>query len=624
MDLPVILHWEHSHYVVLAEIRPNKLLLLDPEHGKRWISTSELMDKWSGKVLWLQPGDAFEPGRFLGERGLRGLLGHLVHYKGVYPILAQLLLGTILLGVLSLGSPILSQILFDQVLGLKQINLLPSILFAILLLSLFTTLFRTVRRLLSSQMSQRLSYQMRLRFLQHLVDLPMRVHETRLTGDLLTRFGDLSQIRSVLSTILIYIPSTLFSLLFSLAVLVIYNQRLALISLITLPFQIVYLVWLAPRLRANTLARRRKAGDVESAVLGNLEGLWTLKAFQAEAWAFEATREQISTWYDLRWKQDLLANWSSIFSGLIGSLSSLLILWYGAIQVLTSDLTVGQLVAAFALMNNAMGSIADVIGQIEDIQEGIVASDRLLEMTELPKEQTRARYSTLPPLQQGITVKNLGFSYIREQPILQDINFYLPKGSYTALVGSNGSGKSTLAALITRMMTPDSGLILWDQFALTDVNLDEIRKHLIYVKQEVPLFYATLLDNLCLGKEISEKQAYELLKEIGFSHVIDRLPEGLGTTIGGESPYKLSTGERQMLGIARALLTTAPVLILDEPTATLDQDRERTVVKRLEKLKGDRTLLVITHRPALLEPADNILRIHKGKIVSEVAGSRKL
>ena len=123
MQLPVILHWSHNHYVVLAEIKPNKVLLLDPKYGRRWLNLNEFYQHWTGKVLWLQPGEDFEPGRFMGERGVKGLLRHLVHYKGAKRVLFQLFIGTTLLGLLSLGTPILSQILFDQVLTLGQASL---------------------------------------------------------------------------------------------------------------------------------------------------------------------------------------------------------------------------------------------------------------------------------------------------------------------------------------------------------------------------------------------------------------------------------------------------------------------------------------------------------------------
>jgi ABC-type bacteriocin/lantibiotic exporter with double-glycine peptidase domain len=298
------------------------------------------------------------------------------------------------------------------------------------------------------------------------------------------------------------------------------------------------------------------------------------------------------------------------------------VLWFGATQVLALELTVGQLVAAYALMRNTMGSISEVTDSISDFQEGIVASDRLMEMLELQPEPGQARYTTLPPLRRALQVRGLRFGYLPDRPVLSDVTFELPKGSYTVLLGANGSGKSTLAALVTRLIEPQAGHVDWDDLPLAEVSLETLRKNMVYLRQEVPLFYTTLWDNLLLGHSASLEQVETLLSDLGFANVIRRLPEGLQTVIGGESPYRLSTGERQLLGLARALLSEAPVLILDEPTATLDQAREQIVVERLRKLKGKCTLLVITHRPALCEPADQILQLQDGRVQVQARVSR--
>ena len=141
-----------------------------------------------------------------------------------------------------------------------------------------------------------------------------------------------------------------------------------------------------------------------------------------------------------------------------------------------------------------------------------------------------------------------------------------------------------------------------------------MRRRVVYSRQEVPLFFATLRENLTLGLDVDEAELWALLEALDMEGVVQRLPEGLETTIGGDSIYKLSSGERQFLGLARALLSPAEVVILDEPTATLDVAREARVVKLLETLKGERTLLVITHRPALLSPADRVLELRAGEV----------
>jgi ABC-type bacteriocin/lantibiotic exporter with double-glycine peptidase domain len=303
----------------------------------------------------------------------------------------------------------------------------------------------------------------------------------------------------------------------------------------------------------------------------------------------------------------------------LGDLASLLVLWFGATQVLALQLTLGQLVAAYALMRSATGYIADLTDTYISVQDGIVASDRLNEMMELTPEPPGAGQSWLAPLFHSVKVENLSFGFIPGQRILHQVSFELVRGTYTVLLGANGSGKSTLAALLTRMFEPQEGRVLWDGVSTNSVSLDSLRAHMVYLKQEVPLFYATVRENLLLGRTACKQEIEEAIEAAGFAEVVERMPEGLETTIGGESLYRLSTGERQMLGLARALLSDAELLILDEPTATLDKAREQRVVEYLAKLRGRHTLLVITHREALLPPADQVLRLADGHLRVQAA-----
>jgi ABC-type bacteriocin/lantibiotic exporter with double-glycine peptidase domain len=614
LSLPAILHWEGNHFVVLEKIESRNARIADPAQGRRWIKLSELEAKWTGKVLWLKTDVGFETGTFVGKRGLAGLLAHLHHYRGSAPVMIELAFGTMLLGLLSLGSPLVSQVLFDRVLTFREATLLPAILAAILMLSSFQALFGAARGLLSADLTVRLNYRLSLGYLDHLLRLPLRTHETRLTGDLLTRFGDLEHVREVLSNLLVQVPAILFSLAFSLGLLFTYNPKLALVALINVPLEMVYLFWLSPRLRRNSLETRRKEGEVQSALLSNLEGLWALKSFRAEAWALHKTRNYVAAYTDLSWRGAMLENTSRMIFGMLGGIGGLGVLWYGATQVLSLELTVGQLVAAYGLMQGTMSSISSLTEHLTKTQEGIVASDRLSEMLELKPEPKVSTWMPLPNLRHGIRVENLRFGYISERPILRNINFELPQGSYSVIFGANGSGKSTLAALLTRLLEPDSGRVLWDELNLADVPLEALRDRILYQRQEVPLFYTTLYENLAVGREMDPEQFETVLEALGFANVIRRLPQGLETVIGGESPYRLSTGERQLLGLARALLSNNELLILDEPTATLDPDRERAVVEYLAGLKGSRTLLVITHRPALAEPANQVFVLEAGEL----------
>lgn len=614
LSLPVILHWEHNHYVVLFKLADKQAVIADPATGTRKIPLSELSEKWTGNVLWLKPSLSFEKGNFVGKRGLAGLFSHLTLFRGAVSVLIEIVLGTVLLSAFSLVAPLLSQVLFDRVLTFGEVQLLPYLLWAILGFAVLQTLISTFRSYLSSYLGMSLSYRMQMGYLDHLLRLPLRIHETRLVGDLLQRAGDLSNVRSVLTSLIISVPVALLTLVFSLGLLLFYNIQLAAVAALGLLLDIAYVFVISPRLRENSRKVLKKSGELNSFMIGSLEGISALKAFSAEKWAVFKGRNQIGGLMDQSWRGFMLGNNSSVVFGLLGSLSSLLTLWFGATQVLHGNLSVGQLVATYGLAGNAIGALSTLVGSVQAIQQGIVSSDRLAEILELPTEGGEGKSEILPNLTHALAAENLTFGYQPERPILKGINLELPRGSYTALVGPNGSGKTTLCNLLTALLEPTAGKITWDGLPLADHTPEAIRARVAYQRQEVPMFYGSLLDNLTLGRRVSEPRVREVLRALEMEQIVRRLPEGLQTTLGGDSPHRLSSGERQMLGLARLLLSDADVLILDEPTATLDLNREQQVVNLLRRLKGQKTVLVITHRPALMVPADAVVELVEGQI----------
>ena len=613
LTLPVILHWEDSHYVVLAKLCRRKALIYDPATGKRWVSLQELTQHWVGKLLWLEPAEGFESNAAQRARGLRGLLSRLALFKGSVWVLAQLAFGTVVLASLNLAAPVLSQILFDDVLAKHNSALMPYLLMGIFFLLATQTSFGAVQGFLAGRLLLRLDAHLQRFYLNHLLRLPQRIHETRLVGDLLSRFGDLSQVQGVLASFLLSVPAALLTLLLSLGLIASYNLSLAVVALVNLPLQIVYLLWLSPRLKRINRKQLEKSGEVQSFLIGSLDGLSTLKTRRAENWALSRGTDKIAELVEANRQGLTLSTWGGIVFGLLSHVGTLITLWYGAAQVLHATLTVGQLVAAYGLVQSAVQALSQVTSNLEQIQEGVVASDRLSEVLELPTEQDSGKIDSLLPLRE-LAVEGVTFAYTPGKYVLKDATFSLTKGSYTALVGTNGAGKSTLSSLLAKMLEPDAGQISWDGVPFSQIKTDEVRRHVVYSRQEVSLFYATLLENLTLGLDVDEAKLWALLEALDMEGVVQRLPKGLETVVGGDSIYKLSSGERQLLGLARALLSSAEVIVLDEPTATLDVAREERVVRLLEQLKGERTLLVITHRPALLAPAGQILELRAGSL----------
>lgn len=623
LSLPAILHWEHNHYVVLQKFSTQGAVIADPAIGLRRLSLAELGEKWTGNVLWLRPLLSFEKGHFIGQRGLSGLLAHLAHFRGATPLLIEVLVATITLSAMGLVSPLLSQVLFDRVLTFREAQLLPYLLWAILGFAVIQTLIGAFRAYVAGHLGMSLNYRMQMGYLHHLLGLPLRIHETRLVGDLLQRGDDLDHVREVLTSLMIGVPVAIFTLIFSLGMLLFYNLQLALVASLGLVLEIIYVFLVAPPLRENSRRVLKKSGELSSFMIGNLEGMSAIKAFCAEKWAVLKGRNQITGLMDQSWKGFLLSNNSGVVFGLLGSLSSLLTLWYGASQVLEAKLSVGQLVATYGITNNAVGALSSLIGSVQAIQQGIVSSDCLAEILELPTEDATNKKTNLPPLTGEMRVEQLKFGYLIDRPILNGVDFTLPKGSYSVLLGSNGSGKTTFCNVLTSLLEPVSGKLIWDEVALTEFTPESIRSRIAYQRQEVPLFYATLFDNLVLGRKLTEAQVYEVLSALEMEQIVRRLPEGLHTTLGGDSPHRLSSGERQLMGLARVLLSDADIFILDEPTATLDLAKEERVVQLLSKLKGHKTLLIITHRPALMQPADQVFELIDGRLTHHQSGASK-
>lgn len=609
------MHWEHNHYVVLVRLTRNRAQIADPATGLRWIGLEELKRKWTGRLLTLRRGISFERGNFVGLRGVPGLLSHLAHFRGSARVLFELTLATLALSLLSLGAPLLSQILFDRVLTFREEDLLPYLLVGIFALAFFQTLFTSLRAHVATNLSLRLLYRLNLGYFDHLLRLPVARLESRLPGDLLSRLGDLAQIEATLRNLVVNLPPALLTLLLSFAVLFVYNPNLALVALLVIPIHLLYLALLVPHLRENNRQQLAKGAQVNSFVLGSLEGFATLKALRGEGWSLSRGRDQFSGLNNLVWNGFLLSNWGGAAIAFLGSLFSLFLLWYGAGLVLRLELTVGQLVAAYGLVQGAVAALGSLSGMVMALQEGSVASDRLLEVVELkPEPQPLAQ--TLPSLQNAVQIENLSFAYQPERPLLTGVNLSLPRGSYTVLLGPNGAGKSTLAALLCQMLTPSGGTIRWDGLDLADLPPAIVRERVVYLRQEAPLLYATLRENLTLGRHQPDQTLWQTLAAVGLMEMARKLPEGLETTLGGESIFRLSSGEKQMLGLARALLSGAELVILDEPTATLDPQKEAQMVGLLGQLKGPLTLLVITHRPALLAPADQVFYLENGLVRS--------
>ena len=275
-------------------------------------------------------------------------------------------------------------------------------------------------------------------------------------------------------------------------------------------------------------------------------------------------------------------------------------------EFLKFTLILGFMIAPIVQMSN-IGS------QLTEALAGLDRTEELMNMD--TEDDNKDRTVHLKAIKGDIVFKDVSFAYDADKPVLHDINFNVPAGTVTALVGSSGSGKSTIAGLSATFLTPNSGLITVDNQDLSKIKLSSYRKHLGVVLQDEFLFEGSIRDNILFPRpDATEAELMAAVKAAYVNEFTDRFDDGLDTLI-GERGVKLSGGQRQRLAIARAILADPKIIILDEATSSLDTESEALIQKSLNKLIKDRTTIVIAHRLSTIKKADQILVIESGRIL---------
>ena len=304
------------------------------------------------------------------------------------------------------------------------------------------------------------------------------------------------------------------------------------------------------------------------------------------------------------------------------AVATALVLWYGAHLVLSAELTAGELLIFIFYLRRAFRPLRDFAKYTARLAKASAAGERVLELLEQEPEVTEKTDATVARDFRGeIAFKNLHFTYVAGQPVLNNLTLTVDAGQRIAIVGPSGAGKSTLAALLLRLYDPDRGMITIDGRDIRDFTLDSLRSQIAVVLQDTLLFASSLRDNIAASQDIGQNEIENAARLASIHDFIVSLPQGYDTPV-GERGVTLSNGQRQRIAIARAAVRQTPILILDEPTTGLDQENERMVLDAMYKLARGRTTLIITHRPETAMRADDIIYLQDGIIVERGSHSQ--
>ncbi len=304
---------------------------------------------------------------------------------------------------------------------------------------------------------------------------------------------------------------------------------------------------------------------------------------------------------------------------LMGSLAIAIILWYGGGEIIRKHLTLGELVAFLSYMRLFFQPLKELSQKYSIVQSALASAERIFHLLDTDSEEkmdVSLNTDVSLSLTGDVCFKQVTFSYIPGHPVLHDVSFTINQGETVAIVGSTGSGKSTLINLLLRFYEPDSGEISLAECSLTDIPKNRLRREIGVVMQEMLILQDTLLNNIVLDSGKSRKEVTGLLQQTQLTQFVDNLPQGLDTVV-GEGGQAMSTGEKQLLAIARVLCRNPSFLILDEASSAIDSKTEMLLEQPLEHCFKDKTVLIIAHRLSTVQRADRIIVLEKGRIIEQ-------
>ena len=613
LKLPAAAHGPDGWFVI-GRVEGDRALVSVPgegDTGVRTLSLDELAARWDGELVHLSAVE--EAGLALRPFSVRWFLPQIVRYRALFGEVLLLTLGMNLLGLLA---PLFFQGVVDKVLVNDTRDTLRVLMIGLVIVSVWETLFGWLRTKLFSETSQRVDVELGAKLFRHLLGLPVSYFEVRRVGDIAMRVRQLEVVREFLANAsLSVLIDPAFTLVF-LAVIWLYSVKLFLVTLLAVPAYIVIAQAIAGPLRARVEEKFERAAANNALLVETVAGIETVKASAVEPRFRQRFEQQLAGYAAASQRAIDLANTGSQAIQLVAKLNAAALLYLGAGAVIDQSLTVGGLIACNLFAQRVASPVIRLAQLWQDFQQVRIAVDRLGDVLNQPVEPGAAAGGALPTIAGRVTFERVRFRYTPEGPwTLDGIDLDIPAGTSLGIVGTSGSGKSTLTKLLQRLHVAHAGRVLVDGIDIGQIDPAGLRRQVGVVLQDNVLFTRSVRENIALADPAMPLERVIAAATLAGAHeFIARLPRGYDTLI-EERGANLSGGQRQRLAIARALVTSPRILILDEATAALDAESEAHFQVNLRAFAAGRTVIVIAHRLSAVRGCDQIVTLEAGRIV---------
>ena len=548
---------------------------------------------------------------------MRRLLAYLRPYLLKVIVALVLLVVSSLLGLVG---PLLIKIGIDDYIAQGRIDGLGALAFifaGVLALHFLTQYFQVF---MLQEVAQGAMFDLRKQIFSHLQTLPIRFFDRNPIGRLVTRVvNDVDVLNQMFAAGVVTILGDILTLVGIIAVLVMLNWQLALITFTVLPVMFAGMMLFKLKARDAFRKIRLRIAKINAFIQEHISGMTIVQAFTQEERSFGK--------FDKANRRHMEANVQAVFYyavfwpavSIVLSAATALILWYGGASIIGGTLTFGVLVAFIQYAERFFRPIADLSEKYNILQQAMASSERIFKLIDTPSEPELALHELAPLARVNgrIDFQNVRFAYNENEWVLKDLSFSVEPGQKVAIVGATGAGKSSIINVLTRFYPIQEGQILLDGVDISKLPLCRLRREIGVVQQDVFIFSSSVASNISLGEpDIPPERVFDAAALVNASPFIESLPKGYGTEA-KERGNIFSVGQKQLLSFARALAYDPAILVLDEATANIDTETEILIQKGLRRLIADRTAIIIAHRLSTIKHVDKILVMHQGYLVEE-------
>jgi ATP-binding cassette subfamily B protein len=651
--LPCILHWNQNHFVVLHKIAAQKSLrrfiiphkkhtdndkkakyvILDPAHGKIKLSEEKFLKSWlsdgeKGIALFLSPTEKFyelQPPA-ASKISMKYMFGYLKSFKWqMFWMFILLLLGSLL----SLIFPFLTQNLMDKGVNAKNTNIVTLILLAQLSLFFGAITFEIIRNWLMLFVGTKLSIRIISDFLKKLLKLPIKFFDTKMTGDFRQRIQDNERIENFLTSQGLTTFFSMLTFLVFFGVLWYYDVQILLIYLTLTVISIFWSIfWLRKRKILDYFRFQERSANQES-IYEILNGVTEMKLHDFADYKRKRWEEIQQKLFKLNIRILRIDQLQLSGFEFINQLKNIVVTFFAATLVIKGNITLGAMLGISYIIGQMNSPVSQLVSFFRGLQDAKLSLERLNEVQNHPEEEEEGQmnlgienlHDSTSPFHQnkGIFIENVSFQY--EGPhspfVLKNINFFIPEGKITAIVGASGSGKTTLMKLLLKFYPPIEGKILYNNVNINNLSAADIRKSTGVVMQDGFIFSDTIERNIATSDEnIDMEKLKHVVKMANIESFIESLPLKYNTKIGATG-NGISSGQRQRILIARAVYKNPHYIFLDEATSALDAENEKIIHDNLQDFFAGKTVLIIAHRLSTVKNADQIIVLKNGQICEQ-------